>query len=154
MSTRDNYTAALYQQSLKPQTIAASALNSGNVDTQGYESLSVAILVGDISETLGSGSPVAQIDLKIEHAADDGTGAPGTYAACVDADVLGFTGLTAGLFKTIDTAGEENRRYVIGYRGVNRFVRVTATPQGLSTGGAIAMMAIKGHPHEAPADNS
>ena len=103
MSTRDNYTAALYQQSLKPQTIAASALNSGNVDTQGYESLSVAILVGDISETLGSGSPVAQIDLKIEHAADDGTGAPGTYAACVDADVLGFTGLTAGLFKTIDT---------------------------------------------------
>lgn len=153
MTTRDNYDSALYEQALKPQTIQASALNSGNIDTQGYESLTVAILVGDVADTL-PGSPAGKMELMIEHAADDGTGSPGAYAACTDSEVIGFTGLTTGIFQTIDTDAEDNRRYAIGYRGGNRFVRVTATPTNLSSGGPIAMLAVKGHPHTAPVDNS
>lgn len=153
MTTRDNYDSALYEQVLKPQTIQASALNSGNIDNQGYESLTVAILLGDVADAL-PGSPAGKIELKVEHAADNGSGAPGTYADCIDSEVIGFTGLTTGIFQTIDTDTEDNRRYAIGYRGDKRFVRVTATPTNIATGGPIAMLAVKGHPHTGPVDNT
>lgn len=139
------------EQSLMPQTIQASALNSGNIDTQGAETLAVAILVGNIADTL-SGS--VRIDVKIEHADDDGTGAPAAYAACTDEDVLNFSGLASGIFLSIDAAGKEQKRHVIGYRGGKRFVKVTATPASLSTGGPIAMLAMKGNLSQKPVANT
>lgn len=139
------------EQVLHPQIISSSALNSGNMDRQGAENLAVAVLVGDISETL-SGS--AKIELKIEHAEDDGTGAPGAYTACTDADVLNFSGLVSGVFASIDADAEETDRYVIEYIGGKRFVKVTATPTGLSTGGAIAMASLKGGLSQKPASNA
>lgn len=138
-------------QSLMPQTIQASALNTGNIDMQGAETLSVVLLVGDIADTL-SGS--VRIDVKIEHADDDGAGAPAAYAACADEDVLNFTGLASGQFLSIDAAGKEQKRHVVGYRGGKRFVKVTATPVSLTTGGPIAMLALKGNLSQLPATNS
>ena len=140
-----------FEQSLMPQTIQAAALNTGNIDTQGAEALAVAILVGDIADTL-SGS--IRIDVKIEHADDDGAGAPGAYTACTDEDVLNFTGLAAGKFLSIDAAGKEQKRHVIDYRGGKRFVKVTATPVSLATGGPIAMLALKGNPGQLPVTNA
>jgi hypothetical protein len=139
------------EQSLMPQTIQASALNSGNIDTQGVETLAIAVLVGDIADTL-SGS--VRIDLKIEHADDDGTGAPGSYAACEDADVLNYTGLSSGKFQSIDASGKEEKRHVIGYCGGKRFVKATATPAGLTNGGPIAMLTLKGNLSQLPVANS
>lgn len=138
-------------QVLNPQTIQASALNSGNIDMQGCETLAVAVMIGNIVDTL-SGS--VRIDVKIEHADDDGAGAPGTYAACTDADVLNATGLSSGIFVSVDAAGKELKRHVIGYRGGKRFVKVTATPVSLSTGGPIAMLALKGNLSYLPTTNS
>ena len=138
------------EQALMPQTILASALDSGNIDMQSAEDLSVVLLVGDIADTL-SGS--VKVDVKIEHAEDDGTGAPDTYVACTDEDVLNFTGLTAGLFLSIDDVAKEQKRHVIEYRGDKRFVKVTATPTGLSTGGAVAILALKGSLNQKPASN-
>ena len=66
-------------QVLTPQTIQGSALNSGNIDMQGAETLAVVVMVGNIADTLDASH---RIDVKIEHADDDGTGAPGSYAAC------------------------------------------------------------------------
>ena len=138
-------------QVLMPQTIQAAALNSGNIDLQGAEALAVVLLVGAVADTLDS---THRIDVKIEHADDDGTGAPGAYAACADADVLNFTGLSSGQFLSIDTSGEKQKRYVIGYVGKKRFVKVTATPVTLTTGGAIAMLALKGNLNQLPVTNS
>jgi hypothetical protein len=139
------------EQSLMPQTIIASALNSGNIDMLGAEALAVVVLVGNTADTL-SGS--VRIDLKIEHAEDNGSGAAGAYAACTDEDVQNFTGLVSGVFLSIDSAGEKQKRYAIGYRGGKRFVKVTATPTGLTAGAPVAMLALKGNAAQVPVNNS
>ena len=138
-------------QCLQPQTIQASALNTGNIDTQGAEALSVILLVGNIVDSL-SGS--VRLDVKIEHADDDGTGAPASYGPCADADVLNFSGLSSGIFLSIDASGKKQKRHVIDYVGGKRFVKVTATPVSLTTGGPIAILALKGNLSELPVANT
>ena len=141
----------LITQALAPQTIQGSALNSGNIDMQGAETLAVVVAVGNIVDTLDADN---RIDLTIEHADDNGTGAPGSYAACTDEDVLNASGLIAGKFLAVSDAALENKRHVIGYRGGKRFVRVTATPVSLATGGPIAMLALKGLASHTPVSNA
>lgn len=148
---RDILSTLRTEQSLKPQTIQASALDSGNIDLQGFDSLAVIVAVGQIADTLGASN---RLDLKIEHADDNGSGAPGSYAACTDDDVIGMTGLSSGIFMSVNADTKDNARYAIGYRGGKRFVKVTATPVSLATGGPVAMMALKGHPASAPASNA
>jgi|GEM_PF-1194313 len=139
------------EQALMPQTITTTALTSGNLDMLGVETLAVAVMVGNISETL---SASAKVDLKIEHADDNGSGAPGTYVACTDMDVANFANLSSGLFLSINDNTKEQKRYVVEYRGAKRFVKITATPTGLTTGGAIAMLSLKGNVSQKPVSNS
>ncbi|MDE1151401.1 MAG: hypothetical protein PW788_02595 [Micavibrio sp.] len=139
-----------FTQSLMPQTIQAAALNTGNIDMQGCDTLAIVLLVGNIVDTLDASH---RVDVKIEHADDDNTGGPTTYAACTDDDVLNFSSLSAGQFLSIDSSTKEQKRHVIGYRGGKRFVKVTATPVSLATGGPISMLALKGALHQAPVSN-
>ena len=139
------------EQPLMPQSILASAIDSGAIDTLGAETVAVAVLVGDIIDTLGAS---VRVDLKIEHADDDGTGNPAAYAACTDADVLNATGLVAGKFMSIDAGNKKQKRHLIGYRGGKRFICVTATPVGLVSGGTIAMLALKGNLSQLPVTNT
>ena len=138
-------------QLLMPQTIIASALNTGTIDTQGADIQSVVVLVGAMGDTL-SGS--VRIDLSIQHADDDGTGNPTAFANCVDANVLNFSGLTSGVFESVNVAGLAGKRYVIDYVGGLRFVKVIATPVGLTNGGPIAMLGLKGNLSQLPAVNT
>ncbi len=137
-------------QAAAPQSIISSAITSGNIDTQGSEAVAVAVLLGTFGDTLAAGK---RIDLKIEHADDNGSGAPAAYSNCTDADVQNANALNAGVFAVVDANAEANRRYVVGYRGGKRFVRVTATPTGLTSGGSIAMLALCGNLSQKPADN-
>lgn len=147
---RDLINTLEIDQVLAPQTITSGALTSSAIDTQGCDSLAIGVMVGNITDSL-SGS--VKVTLKIEHADDDGTGNAGSYAACADADVLHADTLTGGVFAVIDHADKKNKRHAIGYRGDKRFVRVIATPAGLSNGGPIAMIALKGHLAQLPAQN-
>jgi len=137
-------------QVLAPQTIQAEALDSGAIDMQGCDALAVAVLIGAIGDTLAAGK---RIDLKIQHADDDGTGAPAAFENCTAEDVLNADTVTNGLFLSIDDDAQENARHVVGYRGGKRFVKVTATPVSLSTGGPVAMLALQGNAAQKPVDN-
>jgi len=134
------------EQVLKPQTVSTAAVVSDSVDVLGAENLAVAVMVGTFADTLSS---TAKVDLKIEHSDDDTS-----YAACVDSDVANFSGLVSGVFASIDAEGKESSRYVIEYIGSKRYVRVTATPTGLTTGGAIAMAALTANHAQKPVSNS
>lgn len=151
MSLHDLVSNIAVEQCLAPQTIQATALNSGDIDCQGFEAVAVVLAVGNIADILDASN---RIDVKIEHAEDDGTGSPAAYAACTDSDVLNATGLSSGQFLSIDAADKESKRHVIGYRGGKRFVKVTATPVSIEIGGPVAMLALKGTAAQAPVSNT
>lgn len=133
-----------------PQTLIAAPAVGAVVDTQGIGTLAVAVLVGAPADTLG---PAVYVDLKIEHADDDGTGSPGAFAPCTAAEVLPEMALSDGVFKRIDSNADANSRYALEYRGHKRFVRVSAVPAGLEDGVPVAMIALCGNPAQKPVDN-
>lgn len=137
-------------QVLAPQTLQAEACDSGVIDMQGCETLAIAVLIGAIGDPLDADK---RIDLKIEHADDGGTGAPDAFAACTADDVLNADTVESGVFFSADDDAKENTRCVIGYCGGKRFVKVTATPVSLATGGPVAMLALKGLAAKKPVDN-
>lgn len=144
---RDLYNNVLPVRALQIQTIAAGALNTGDVDLQGFESAQLVVEFGDIDEMGASPVGGAQIDVKLEHADDDGTGSAGAYADVVLSDVVGPASVAAGVVAspTTDTALVR-----FGYVGGKRFIRVTLTPSGLSNGGPVGVLVLQGHPHHAP----
>lgn len=134
-------------QALAPQTVSATPVVSSVIDMQGAESLACVIAVGAIVDTLDASN---RIDVKIEHADDDGSGAPAAYAPCSDADVAGKSGLVNGIFLSVDAAGKAGKSHALAYTGGRRFVRLTATPVSLETGGPLAIVAIKGNLAQKP----
>ncbi len=134
-------------QAVAPQTVQAAPVTSAAIDMQGAESLALVVAVGAIGETLDANN---RIDVKIEHADDDGSGSPAAYAACTDADVIGAQGLNSGVFLAIDAAAKAGKRHTLAYAGGKRFVRVSATPVSLESGGALAILAIKGNLAQTP----
>jgi hypothetical protein len=147
----DLHSNVLIVNSAKPQTLSGTTpITSGDIDRQGYEAVEVIANFGNLVDTL-NGTTI-KVDLMLQHADDDGTGNPGSYAACADTDVLGFTGLASGVFKTLNVSMDQ-KLYPIGYRGGKRFIKLTATPAGLSTGGPFAITTVLGKPSNAPTSN-
>lgn len=148
MTTRDNYHGQGFENALTSQTLNSSA-NGATIDTQGFDSVALAVAVGVSGDTL-SGS--VHIQLEVEHADDDGTGSPDTWEDCADDDLLNFVaGANNGTFAKIDDAAEDDAVYATGYRGNRRFVRVVANLTGTHTNGTpVGAVAIKGHPHFSP----
>ncbi len=136
-------------QALTAQTInqGSGALVSGNVDLAGFNAAQVVVHFGEIIEMGASPVGSAQIAVKLEHADDDGSGAPGTYANVTDADVTGVSGIAAGV---VASPNSDLAPVTVGYVGDKRFIRATLTPTGLTTGGPVGVIVNRGHPRHAP----
>jgi len=149
MATRSTYSDILPVRLLQAQTISSSALNTGDVDTQGFDSVQIVVDFGDIAEMGASPEGAAQIAVLLEHANDDGTGSAGTYAAVAtgDVDSDGAHTVASGVVTT-PTSDLVPVRF--SYIGSGRFVRVTLTPTSLATGGPVGIWALKGHAHRTP----
>ncbi len=147
MTMRDLHNNLAVVRGIAPQTVAGSPLNTGNIDLRGFNAAEIVVEFGDIDEMGASPVGAAKLDIKIEHADDDGSGAPGAYADVTLADVIGPASVSAGVVAspTTDAAPVE-----VGYIGDKRFIRVTLTPTGLVNGGPIACMIVKGHARHAP----
>ena len=149
MATRSTYSDALPVRMLQAQTITGSALNTGDVDTQGFDSVQIFVDFGDIAEMGASPEGGAQIAILLEHADDDGTGSAGTYAAVADTD-FDTNGALTPSSGVISTPTSDLVLVRFSYIGSKRFIRVTLTPTGLSTGGPVGVWGVKGHGHLTP----
>ena len=134
-----------------PQTLAQTAspdgLQSIDIDLLNFSSAEAVAYLGDIDE-MGT-SPVgdAKVQMILDHADDDGTGSPGTFANVVLADVLGPAAVSGGI---VATATTDNTFLEIGYVGGKRWLRATLVPTSLVNGGPVAAWVVRGRPRHAP----
>ena len=131
------------------QTITSSNLVSGNLDLAGASSAAILVEFGDIAEMGASPEGSSKIDVHLEHADDDGTGSPDTYADVEKKDVTSSLATVTGgivLSPVSDLAPVK-----VGYIGGKRFIRVTLEPTDLSSGGPVTAILLKGHTHDKPA---
>ena len=134
-----------------PQTLAQTAspegLQSANIDLQFFSSAEVVAYLGDIDEMGTSPVADAKVQMILEHADDDGSGSPDTFAAVALADVLGPTAVSGGIVATSTT---DNTFLETGYVGGKRWIRATLVPTGLTNGGPVSAFVVRGSPRHAP----
>lgn len=131
-------------------TSGGGAVDSGNQDVQGYEGLLISMDFGaeHASDTLSGTNKVTCL---LQHADDDGTGSPGSYANVAAADVVGVTP-SSGVVYTVDAAADADQVVQFGYVGTKRFVKLTLTPAGtIANGLPVSVQFLKGFPHSVPA---
>lgn len=112
-----------------------TARASSIIDTQGFESLTFAIIVGTIADSDATLVP------SFEHGDNSALSDTAVPAA---ADLVGTPALCTF------AAGDDNEVRWIGYVGKKRYVRITLTPTDNTGNLPMACIAIKGNPAEIP----
>lgn len=145
---KDTFNNILAVSGALPVVITSSDVTTGDVDLQGYNSALLLVHVGAIVDALDASNKIA---LKLEHADDDGTGIADSYTDVTDDDVLSnLEAISSGIFKTLDADTDDSKLYAIGYTGGKRFIKLTAVPTSIGTGGPIGITVLKGHPAQLP----
>ena len=144
---RDLHNNLVPTRAIQLQSITGAALVSGNLDLAGFNAAELLVDFGNIDEMGLSPQGGAQVAIKLEHADDDGSGAPGSYAEVALADVIGPSAVASGVVSTVTSDLSPVR---VGYVGGKRFLRVTLTPTGLTNGGPIGAWLLAGRPRHAP----
>lgn len=148
MTTRSIHDTVRVSQPGFVQTITSSNIAYAGIDTRAFDSAMFAVVFGDIDEMGGSPAGSAQIDVHVEHAADDGTGQPGAYADVTDSDIDGDNVTVAS--GIIASLTDDRTAYSFGYVGARRFLRVTLEPTGLTNGGPVGLVLLQSHGHLTP----
>lgn len=130
--------------------MAAAARTSDStpttMDLAGYQSAEVLLAIGAGGITF---TGTDKIEFVLQHS-DDGT----AWANVTDADMLGVTGITGGIIKSLVVAHATAASYRYGYKGGRRYLRLTADFSGThGTATPMAAMLLLGHPEVAPVAN-
>lgn len=127
MASIDNSKRIKFNKTIEALTHTTTATGA-TVDTKGAESV---VFMADYGTVTGT------CTVQCQHAPDDGTGAAGTWVAVPNAE------LTTGAQPAQITTSNDNSSFTIGYKGGNRFVRmsITAGPTSLALSGFV----ITGH---------
>lgn len=126
---------------IAPQVVTdGTTLKSGAIDTQGYESVTFVILLGTLADA------DADWDVTVK---EGSTSTQTAHTAVADAELIGTEAL-AGFDYADDGACRK-----IGYKGGERYASIEIDDTGAPNSGnaPIAVLAILGHPQEAPTAN-
>lgn len=115
-----------------------TAVVSGIIDRQGYNSLEFLIATGILADADATFAVLVE---------EGDNSALSDAAAVADADLLG-TESDAGF-----TFGDDGEARKIGYNGAKRYVRCTVTPSANTGSAPIAIIPLQGHPNSAPTAN-
>lgn len=127
--------------------IGAAVLSADNspaaIDLQGYDAAELILAIGAGGITFSASN---KIEFVLTHSDDDAT-----YTAVTDADMLGVTGITDGIIKSLVAAHAAADVYRFGYKGGKRYLKLLADFSGThGTGTPIAATLIKMHGHDNP----
>lgn len=106
--------------------IGCSVLAADNtpsaIDLRGYESAEVMLSIGAGGITF---SGTNKIEFVLTHSDDDTT-----YTNVTDADMLGVTGISGGIIKSLVAAHASAADYRFGYKGGKRYLKLLADFSG------------------------
>lgn len=122
-------------QSIAPGVKTTTQTGTG-VDLQGFESATVVVYAGTLTD--------GTYAITLEESDALGSG----YAACAAEDVIDGDGDGTSL-PTL-AATDDNATVEIGYKGIKRFIRPVVTLAGITSGGAIGALVVRGRPRKAP----
>src|SRR5690606_20000199 len=130
--------------------IGAAVLAADNtpaaIDLQGYNSAEIVLAIGIGGITF---SGTNKIEFTVTHSDDNSS-----YTAVADADLLGVSGTSGGIVKTLVAAHAAAACYRVGYKGGKRYLKVLAKFSGThGSGTPIAAMVIKGDGTDNPQAN-
>ncbi len=122
------------ESALNISAISSSTTTAGNIiDRQGYNALEFVILSGTLTD--GAYTPLVE----------DGDAANLSDAAAVtDANLLGTEAAAAF------TSSNDNAVRKVGYIGNKRYVRLSIVSSGVTTGGTISAVSVKGAASDRP----
>ena len=113
------------------------------VDLQGFDSAEIALAVG-VGRITFTGAN--KVEFVLTHSDDDAS-----YDNVADVDMLGVSGITGGIIKSLIAAHAAAANYRFGYKGGRRYLKLLADFSGThGTGTPIAASVIKGDPHSGP----
>jgi hypothetical protein len=130
-----------FTQVLSPQTITSNTSATG-VDVAEYGSVTFAVNVGAFAFDNSN-----KLDIVLQHA-DVNT--DGSFADCVDADIIGAETGASGIVKVLDSTDDQNTVHLAHYKGNKRYVRVRLEETG-TVSCIVGVTAIQGHPEALPA---
>ncbi len=116
------------------------------IDLAGYQGAEIILGIGIGGITF---TAVNKIEFVLTHSDDDVT-----YVPVTDADVLGVTGITTGIIKSLVVAHAAAAVYRFGYVGPRRYLKLLADFSGThATGTALSATIVRGYPSMAPVPN-
>lgn len=116
------------------------------VDLAGFQSAEIVLAIGVGGITF---SGTNKIEFVLTHSDDDST-----YTPVADADLLGVSGISGGIIKSLIAAHAAAASYRFGYKGGKRYLKLLADFSGThGTGTPIAATVVKGDPDVAPCAN-
>ena len=130
--------------------IGAAALAADNtpaaVDLRGFDAAEIVLSIGVGGITF---SGTNKVEFKLTHSDDDST-----YTAVTDADMLGVTGITSGIIKSLIAAHATAASYRFGYKGGKRYLKLLADFSGThGTATPMAATVVRGSAESEPCAN-
>lgn len=128
--------------------VLSADADSGWIDLQGYDAAEIELSIGAGGITF---SGTNKIEFKLEHA--DATDQSDS-AAVADKDLLGVSGTSSGIIKSLVAAHATASVYRFGYKGNKRYLKLTADFSGThGTGTPMSATLIKSHGFNQPEAN-
>ncbi|WP_027488472.1 hypothetical protein [Allorhizobium undicola] len=130
--------------------LAAAVYSADNtpaaIDLRGYDSAEIILNIGIGGITFDSTN---KIEFKLTHSDDDST-----YTSVADADMLGVTGISSGIIKSLVAAHAAGAVYRFGYKGNKRYLKLLADFSGThGTGTPLAATVLRGDGDSNPQAN-
>jgi len=133
---QDMHSTIFVQKVLGPVVLAADNTPAA-LDRQGHDAVEILIDVGIGGITFDTTN---KIEFKVTHSDDDST-----YTNVADADMIGVTGISSGIIKSLIAAHAAAAAYRFGYRGNKRYLKILADFSGThGTGTPISIDLILG----------
>lgn len=142
MNMKDMHSATSALVAIAAAALAADTTPSA-IDLKGFTAAEILLSVGVGGITF---SGTNKVEFVLTHSDDDST-----YTAVADADMLGVSGITDGIIKSLESAHAAAAAYRFGYVGGKRYLKLQADFSGIHViVTPIAAVLLAGHAQQQP----